>query len=88
MEPPARAPSRECFHGKVYLVEAKSLARTQLLMMLTRNVNVRYVCVGIVKHLGMAVRENEPIKIFMEEPDCDVVQVSDGFTYSTEIESK
>ena len=59
-------------------------------MTLVRNA-VCVLAVGIVKHLGMAVRENEPIKIFMEEPDCDVVQVSDRFnlpTYSTEIESK
>jgi hypothetical protein len=34
---------------------------------------------GIVKHLGMAVRENEPIKLFMEEPECDVVQIVDDY---------
>ena len=27
----------------------------------------------------MAVRENEPIKLFMEEPDCDVVQIVDDY---------
>ena len=38
-----------------------------------------YGCPGIVKHLGIAVRENEPIKLFMEEPDCDVVQIVDDY---------
>ena len=37
------------------------------------------VLAGIVKHLGMAVRENEPIKLFMEEPECDVVQIVDDY---------
>ena len=28
---------------------------------------------------GMAVRENEPLKIFMEQPDCDVIQIVDDY---------
>ena len=34
---------------------------------------------GIVKHLGMAVRENEPLLQFMDQPDCDVIQIVDDY---------
>ena len=27
----------------------------------------------------MAVRENEPLKIFMDQPECDVIQIVDDY---------
>ena len=34
---------------------------------------------GIVKHIGMAVRENAPLLEFMEQPECDVIQIVDDY---------